>query len=437
MPMCRASPTNPSLHRFEIRVLSMWRALPIGLDFLSAGWTVEGCSCVFARPFPGHRERVRFEAKPSTLVVHSRAMARVAYFVSPHGFGHAARACAVVAEMVHLRPGVRFDLFTEVPEWFFADSLPECYVYHRLSSDVGMVQLSPFLEDLDATVDRLDLSPLADSSTVEAIARDLRTHDFGLVVCDIAPLGLAAAARAGIPSVLVENITWDWIYSQIPQAPSRLRDHGTKMAEIFSSADLRIQTVPECERVSRAIRVSPVARQPRLTRRKVRSTLGVPDDENMVVVSMGGVPWDSGGFSALERTDGPWIVVPGGAEGEANRHGRLLLLPFHADIYHPDLVAASDVVVSKLGYSTVAEAYCCASALAYVERARFPESPVLARWVETNLVSAKIEENDLASGAWLKAVDKLLEVPRRRPEVRNGARQAAEIILEKFGSNLH
>ena len=78
----------------------------------------------------------------------------------------------------------------------------------------------------------------------------------------------------------------------------------------------------------------------------------------------------------------------------------------------------------------------CIRDRAYVERARFPESPVLARWVEANLVSAKIEENDLDRGVWLKAVDKLLEVPRRRPEVRNGARRAAEIILEKFGSNL-
>jgi hypothetical protein len=363
-------------------------------------------------------------------------MARVAYFISPHGFGHAARACAVMAEMLHFRPGLRFDLFTEVPEWFFADSLPECFAYHRLSSDVGMVQLSPFVEDLDATVDRLDLSPLADSSAVKAIARELQKHDFGLVVCDIAPLGLAAAARAGTPSVLVENFTWDWIYSEIPKAPSRLRDHGTRMAEIFSSADLRIQTEPECERISRAIRVSPVARQPKLTRREVRGRLRVPDDEKMVVVSMGGVPWDSGGFSAIERANGPWVVVPGGAERGADRRGRLLLLPFRADIYHPDLVAASDAVVSKLGYSTVAEAYCCASALGYVERARFPESPVLGRWVEANLVSAKIAEKDLDCGGWLKTVDRLLEMPRRRPEDRNGARQAAEIILEKFGSNL-
>ena len=386
--------------------------------------------------FSGQRERIHFEAGESTRVVHSRAMARIAYFISPHGFGHAARACAVMAEMVRLRPGVYFDLFTEVPEWFFQESLPECFAYRRLASDVGIVQLSPFVEDLDATVERLDLSPLADSWAVGAIAQELRTHKYGLVVCDIAPLGLAAAARAGIPSVLVENFTWDWIYSSISDAPARLRDHGSRMAEIFSSADLRIQTEPECERLSRATRVAPVARQPMLTRQEVRSGLGVPDDEKMIVVSMGGVPWDSGGFSAPEHTAGAWIVVPGGTEGGAKRRGRLLLLPFHADIYHPDLVAASDVVVSKLGYSTVAEAYCAASALAYVERARFPESPVLARWVEANLVSARIEENDLESGVWLEAVDTLLKVPRRTPKNRNGARQAAEIILEKFGSPL-
>lgn len=424
------------MYRFTIRDLQTSKASGAVARFLNWRRWVRGYLRRFVCRFSGQRERFHIDAGESTPVVHSRAMARIAYFISPHGFGHAARACAVMAEMVRLLPGVHFDLFTEVPEWFFTESLPECFSYHRLSSDVGIVQLSPFVEDLDATVERLDLSPLADSSAVGAIARELRTHKFGLVVCDIAPLGLAAAARAGMPSVLVENFTWDWIYSEIPEAPSRLRDHGSRMAEIFSSADLRIQTEPECERIPRAIRVSPVARRPKLTRREVRSRLRVPDDEKMVVVSMGGVPWDSGGFSALEHTDGSWIVVPGGTKGGTKRRGRLILLPFHADIYHPDLVAASDAVVSKLGYSTVAEAYCTASALAYVERARFPESPVLARWVEANLVSARIEEKDLQSGVWLEAVDTLLEVTRRTPEGRNGARQAVEIILERFGSPL-
>jgi hypothetical protein len=99
-------------------------------------------------------------------------------------------------------------------------------------------------------------------------------------------------------------------------------------------------------------------------------------------------------------------------------------------------VAASDVVVSKLGYSTVAEAYRAGAALAYVGRPRFPESPVLARWVQENMVAAEIEEEALRSGGWLAAADELLESPRRKPDDANGANRAAEIIVERFASVL-
>ena len=34
-------------------------------------------------------------------------------------------------------------------------------------------------------------------------------------MCDISPLGLMVAERAGLPSVLVENFTWDWLYAPL------------------------------------------------------------------------------------------------------------------------------------------------------------------------------------------------------------------------------
>ena len=153
----------------------------------------------------------------------------------------------------------------------------------------------------------------------------------------------------------------------------------------------------------------------------------------MIVVSMGGVPWNYGDFADFDHSDGAWVVVPGGSERVAHRRGRLLMLPFHSDFYHPDLVAASDLVVSKLGYSTVAEAYCAGTALAYVGRSRFPESPVLARWVEEHMVAAEIGEDALRDGAWLTAAKELLEDSARKPDEPNGAVQAAEMILERFG----
>ncbi len=48
---------------------------------------------------------------------------RIAYFISPHGFGHAARAAAVMEATYEMDPAIRFEIFTQVPRWFFHDSL--------------------------------------------------------------------------------------------------------------------------------------------------------------------------------------------------------------------------------------------------------------------------------------------------------------------------
>ena len=352
--------------------------------------------------------------------------------MSPHGFGHAARSCAVMSELRRQSPATDFHIFTDVPSWFFSESLPDCFSHHPFATDVGLAQLSPLVEDLEATADLLDQKPVDDPVSVARLATEIKKRGCSVVVVDISPLGLAAAAEVGIPSILIENFTWDWIYLNYPESPPRLRHHGRGMVEIFASADFRIQTNPVCQLRPGSVAVGPVARNPRTGREEIRVSLGIPVDEAMIVVSMGGVPWDYREFSGFVHADGPWIVVPGGSEGRARREGRLLLLPFHAEVYHPDLVAASDLVVSKLGYSTVAEAYRAGSALLYVGRPRFPESPVLARWVEEKMVAAEIEESALRGGGWLAAANELLEVPRRKPDAENGAVQAAEVILKRF-----
>jgi hypothetical protein len=360
-------------------------------------------------------------------------MGRVAYFVSPHGFGHAARACAVMSAVARCAPDVRFEVFTEVPEWFFLDSLSGRFTYHSLRSDVGLIQRSPLTENLEATVEHLD-KMASDDAAVTWLAEELHHLGCTVMIVDISPLGLEVARAAAIPSVLVENFTWDWIYDHYPNAPPGLKRHSRRLADVFSHADLRIQTEPACQPRTTEFKVPPVARSPRLTRIDVRRHLGVPAEEPMIVVSMGGVRWDYGTFSAFEHTAGPWIVIPGGSERRVRKRGRLLLLPFQADVYHPDLVAASDLVVSKLGYSTVAESYRAGAALAYVARQRFPESPILARWVDEHMVAAEIDEEQLQNGAWLDAADRLLRAPRSQPAGPNGAEGAAEIILERYGS---
>jgi hypothetical protein len=358
-------------------------------------------------------------------------MGSLAYFVSPHGFGHAARASAVMEALRQRRPQIHFELFTAVPEWFFSESLPTCFTYHRIESDVGLVQTSSLEEDLEATVEKLRVSPLRDPAAVDALTRQLEELACTMVIADISPLGLKVAHRLGIPSVLIENFTWDWIYAGYSDAPDDLQSIGSEMAGVFADADLRIQTQPVCNQVEASTGVPPVARTPRCSRAETRSLLQVPEGDSLVLLSMGGVPWNFGLLDRLEGQDRAWIVVPGGSR-QPERRGRLLLLPFHSGMYQPDLVYASDLVVGKLGYSTVAEAYAAGAAFAYVARPKFPESAVLARFVRTHLASDEISEQEFANGEWVNRITHLLDIRQRSAGAANGAKLAASAILARF-----
>ena len=134
----------------------------------------------------------------------------LAVFVTPHGFGHAARACAVIEALSARRP-VAAHVFTTAAEWFFADSLRVPWTYHAVRTDIGLVQRDALDEDPAATARELDRFLPFDAALVDRLAAELRVLGCAAVLCDIAPLGIAVARAAGLPVALVENFTWDWI----------------------------------------------------------------------------------------------------------------------------------------------------------------------------------------------------------------------------------
>jgi hypothetical protein len=244
----------------------------------------------------------------------------VAVFVSPHGYGHAARACALMQALSDLGAAARFEILTLVPEWFFTSSLTCPFGYHAVLTDIGLVQRTPLAEDLDATLKRLEEFLPFDEALLEGLVRRFERLGCRFVICDISPLGLAAARKAGIPSILIENFTWDWIYE--PYAKSRpgfSRVIGL-LTKLFGLATSRIQTEPVCRPEPRFPSVAPLSRAPREPRAAVRARLGLPSEAPMVLVTMGGLPWrpPSAGSSAetssslcpalpsAGNTEGPW-----------------------------------------------------------------------------------------------------------------------------------
>ena len=354
-------------------------------------------------------------------------MPHIIYFISPHGYGHAARAASVIAELARLVPESRCTEFTTVPRWFFEDSLDRSVAIEAVDVDLGMVQHDAFTEDLPATLDALrDRIPFP-SPTVDALASRVDALNGDLVVCDIAPIGLAVAQRCGLPSVLVENFTWDWIYRGYQDACPELGAIADELAETFGGADYHVQTEPACVPSPGARQVAPVSRSPHTSRSAVRRALDITDDAPMVTITMGGFGWQDGALRVDEDND-PWLVIPGSPKRA--RQGRAIYLPQHSEFYHPDLIHASDVVVGKLGYSTVAEVWAAGVPFAYVARPQFRESAVLEAWVQQALPYRRLEIDQLARADWIRQVKALLAEGRRPPTRPGGAADVARLLAD-------
>ncbi|MEO8198491.1 MAG: hypothetical protein ABI689_17395 [Thermoanaerobaculia bacterium] len=357
-----------------------------------------------------------------------KAALRFAWFVTPHGFGHAARTAAIVEALGRRLPQVEVELWTSVPSWFFAESLTVPFRRRELACDVGLVQRSPVEEDLPASLAALArFWTAADQGRTAEVAAAVAASGARCVIADIAPFGLAVARAAGLPSVLVENFTWDWIYEPLAAVEPQFALWAERLRREVARPDLHLQLEPFCRPVAGAQPVPPVARAPRRQSDEIFARLSLPPGDAVVLVSLGGVEHRLSDLAPLAGLRGVTCVIPGACP-EERWEGNLRLLPHHSPIHHPDLVAVADVVVGKLGYSTVAETVAAGGRMLYVPRPGFRESAVLERYVGERLPAAAISFAELESGAWVDQLPCLLARPRPSALVSSGAEVAAELI---------
>jgi len=356
---------------------------------------------------------------------------RIAYFVSPHGFGHAARAAAVMQAISEIDAAVEFEIFTTVPSWFFQDSMSASFNCHARLTDIGLVQKTAFQADLNQTISCLnDFLPFP-ASLISEIAATITTLHCVLIICDISPLGIAVGSEAAIPTVLIENFTWDWLYGQYAAADRRFKRHINYLRSLFEAADYHIQTEPFCCCSSAALTTPPVSRKIKSPARRIRKRLGIPETARMVLITTGGINQRYGFERALKKIPEVQFVMPGaGPEMEIRQN--CVILPHRSDFYHPDLVHASDAVVGKVGYSTLAEVYQAGVPFGYVTRSNFRESEPMAAFIEKKMPGLYLAEPDFSSGRWLAKLRDLLNLNRVPQRLPNGAEPIGRFIRDRI-----
>jgi len=327
---------------------------------------------------------------------------------------------------IHRQSGASFDIFTTAPRWFFEESLAGFFRYHEHIVDVGFRQRSALEFDLPQTVAALDDLLPFDPVVVSALADQVRAAECSVVLCDIAPLGVAVAEAAGLPSVIVENFAWSWLYEPLVEEESALADFGAELDRWVERATVHIQAAPMCDRRAAFEAVDPISRIPRVTRAEARAELGIAPDETVVVITMGGYGEDLPFLQRLRTMPDITFVITGVAN--TGRDGNLRLYDNNTPLFMPDVLRAADAIVAKLGYGTVCEVWREGLPFAHVTRPDFREMVSLEAFAAEELSGFLLPRDDFSSGAWIDRIPELLSMPRR-PHEGGGAGRVAEVLL--------
>ena len=348
---------------------------------------------------------------------------RIVFYVSGHGFGHTSRVIEVIHAVLRARPDARIVVKTSAPHRLFARTLQGRCEVVELQCDAGIVQIDSLNLDASESVRQAVEFQRRLPALAEAEAAYLRGTETRLAVGDIPPLAVAAARAAGIPSVLIGNFTWDWIYEHYDGGAALAKTIG-KVYEQTTLA-LRFPMWGGFETMPRVQDIPLVARQSRRDPDEVRRALGIPIDKRIALTSFGGYGLDGLNEAALRSIEGYLVLLPGMIDERAM---------YDRGYRYEDLVRAVDVVVTKPGYGIISECIANDTALLYTSRGDFREYQVLVDAMPAVMRCAFIDHAGLFSGNWKPHLDALLAQPD--PPVRpatNGAGVAADILLQILG----
>lgn len=348
-------------------------------------------------------------------------MKKIGCFVTSHGYGHAARMTAVLDSLSSRVPHTPH-IFTSVPESIFTQSLTN-YRYHYHLTDIGFIQKDAFQIDIDATCSRLSTFVPYSETTINRFVEECKR--MSVIVSDISPLGICVAKRLGIPSILVENFTWAWLYNSFTNDFPQMGQFARYFEEQFAQADFHIQTEPLCNPAKVDLHCGPIFRRTKENSTTIKNKFEC-GQRKVVVVTMGGISFIPSFLGSLKSYNDFFFIFCG-QDKDCKVSKNVQLLNRSTDLYHPDLINCADIVVFKSGYSTLAECFQAGNATICVKRDGFAESEIIENYAKQFLHSTLIEQADFVSGKWLELLPDITIKPNGVTR-ENGADTTADFI---------
>jgi hypothetical protein len=343
---------------------------------------------------------------------------KVAYYISDHGLGHATRSIALIRELK--KNGVKVLVKNYAARRFLSLSLQELPIYSK-KTDVGPVVNEDFSVNTKATEARFK-SWYSERNVKQWIKQEqefLSNQGINLVISDISPLPLQASHNCGITSIGVSNFTWCDILAKLDLCDIKLVDSISSIYE-FADACIELPFSLELKGMRNKCKAELLVRSVSETRLATRKYFHVAKDDYLIFITSG----KSAQFSkriAIKCSE-PYILVLSSGLRDVSK-GRLIPCNYTET---QNVVAASDLVVSKGGYGIFSECVqeCCP--LYMIPRRGIVEDAVYTSEIRKMHLGKVIRFSELAN----LSIPTLKEVKSMKQHSRNNYTNGNERVVE-------
>ncbi len=348
-------------------------------------------------------------------------------YVSDHGFGHATRMAALAEEFI------RFGVFVHVraaqPDFIWRNLDANFSRIHPVACDVGVKHSSDLAPDLEATRSALFGLMEQRGRIIEREVEFLRAERIDLIVADIPWLAVEAGTYTGVPVFAISNFDWLFIYERLFQDDAELRPLLNTIFGLY-------------QRVDRAFRLPLSSTRSMACFRKLESTgllaarkaadpdlkrdLGMDAGIPLLVCSFGGAGEMELDLKPLCSAFEGRVAAKLPAAGIAN------YVQVAQDADFSALIGEADILLTKPGYSSFAEAIQGGKHLIFHPRNNYPEEEILIRGIARYPAKTELPSLKLSQTAWRKVFRSVQNTPGPVKRIPNANSAIAATIIQRY-----
>ena len=317
-------------------------------------------------------------------------MKKIAYYITTHGLGHATRSVAIIRNLIKI-PNLQIFVCSLLPRNYLIACFQSSSIrFHEVGTFFSIIYKDMLHVDIDRSIEIFNKGVETQEKYIERESEFCKKNNIDLIISDICPFPFDVAEKLKIPSIAISNFNWYSVFKHIINENEKfdLEKNLEILKTSYEKANilLRLPFNIDMDCFKTMVDVSLVVRKLSRDKNNIKNLLNLKEDDLIIFF---GLIYFNFAMDGLIKTFNHLQTI--------NEELKILFSSFlkpyvpDTDFFRfippkdqesQDFLAASDVVIGKVGYGTVSECIAYEKPLIYTTRKNYIEDIVLAKGID-------------------------------------------------------